>query len=125
MACCRCVHDQDCANLSVSFEEVFTFVGSGRTSVFRRLLSCLGIAVGGNVHSVVASLSLHVNLSRLMPVYRAPRPSKQLLLEMAQNHLESVARSSVELARHRNSDVVELRDVQLCLGENASASERL
>lgn len=41
----------------------------------------------------------------------------QLLLTLVQDHIDSVAESAVELARHRHSDTVDIQDVQLCLGE--------
>lgn len=44
----------------------------------------------------------------------------KLLLALAQDHIEGVAAAAVELARHRNSDTVEIQDLQLCLGECAS-----
>lgn len=44
-------------------------------------------------------------------------PSPQLLLALAQDHIEGVAAAAVELAQHRKSDTVELQDLQLCLGE--------
>ncbi|CAN0429006.1 unnamed protein product, partial [Laminaria digitata] len=40
----------------------------------------------------------------------------QLLLALAQDHIEGVAAAAVELAQHRNSDTVEIQDLQLCLG---------
>ena len=42
----------------------------------------------------------------------------KLLLALAQNHIEGVATAAVELARHRRSDIVEVQDLQLCLGKD-------
>lgn len=54
--------------------------------------------------------------ARVCPAFSSLRA--QLLLALAQDHIEGVAAAAVELARHRNSDTVEIQDLQLCLGES-------
>lgn len=49
------------------------------------------------------------------PEFTLHADTEELLLALAQDHIEGVASAAVELARHRNSDTVELQDLQLCL----------
>ena len=40
----------------------------------------------------------------------------QTLLSIADNFIESVVTSACQMAKHRKSNMLEVKDVQLCLG---------
>lgn len=74
--------------------------------------------INSNGHLKVSSRKLHELVSAINPAERLDPEVESLLLDLADDFIENLSVFSCALARHRRSNVLEPRDVELHLEKN-------